>query len=65
MADLITARYITINDAATYLGCGTKTIRRYISAGRLEAFRLGSRAIRVDRRALDALMRPIPTAKVG
>jgi len=59
----VSARYITIADAAAYLGCDSKTIRRLISAGKLQAFRLGSRAIRLDRMAIDDLMQPIPNAR--
>lgn len=59
------ARYVPISDAAAYLGCTDKTIRRLISAGKLAAFRLGKRAIRVDRADLDELMRPIPHARIG
>lgn len=59
------ARYVPINDAATYLSCAPKTVRRLISAGKLDAYRLGNRAIRVDREQLDALLRPIPSAKAG
>lgn len=59
----VSARYITIADAAAYLGCDSKTIRRLISAGKLQAFRLGSRAIRLDRLALNDLMQPIPSAR--
>lgn len=59
------ARYVNINDAAAYLSCAPKTVRRLISAGKLDAYRLGTRAIRVDREQLDALLRPIPSAKAG
>lgn len=57
-------RWITIRAAADYLSCTDKTIRRLISAGKLEAFRLGDRAIRLDRNQIDAMLRPIPSAKV-
>lgn len=57
-------RWISIRTAAEYLSCDDKTVRRLISAGKLDAFRLGSRAIRLDRNQLDAMMRPIPSAKV-
>ncbi len=55
----------TIADAAAYMGCTPRTIRRYIAAGRLTGYRLGARAIRVDLDALDALLTPIPTAGNG
>lgn len=49
----------TITEAATYLGCSTRTIRRYIADGRIKAFRVGARMIRVDRAELDGLLRPL------
>lgn len=51
---------ITIAAAADYLGCSTKTVRRYIAAGRLPAYRAGARFVRVDAAEVDALLRPIP-----
>ncbi|WP_254622822.1 helix-turn-helix domain-containing protein [Rhodococcus sp. W8901] len=53
------ARLVTIGDAAAYLGCSTRTVRRYISAGRIEAYRVGNRMIRVDSAELDRLLRPL------
>lgn len=56
------ARRLTdLASAADYAGCSTKTLRRYIAAGRLTAYRLGPRLIRVDLDQLDAILRPIPT----
>jgi excisionase family DNA binding protein len=37
----------------------TKTIRRYIAAGRLRAYRVGPRLIRVDRESLLTLTQPV------
>ncbi len=59
------ARYVTIADAAAYLSCTDKTIRRMIIDGRLRAYRLGTRAIRVDRTELDGAMSPIPPARIS
>jgi excisionase family DNA binding protein len=56
-------RLASIQDTADYLGTSTKTVRRYISAGRLTAYRMGDRAVRVDLDQLDALLQPIPTAR--
>lgn len=56
-------RLASIQDTADYLGTSTKTVRRYIAAGRLKAYRLGARAVRVDLDQLDALLQPIPTAR--
>lgn len=55
-------RLESIPHAADYLGVSTKTIRRYIAAGRVTGYRTGPRLIRVDLNELDAMLRPIPTA---
>lgn len=55
-------RYASLSEAATYIDCNEKTLRRYIAAGRLIGYRLGTRSIRVDLDELDALLQPIPTA---
>jgi excisionase family DNA binding protein len=54
-------RYASLEDAAAYLGCNTRTVRRQIAAGHLKGYRFGSRIIRVDLDELDALLKPIPT----
>lgn len=60
MSDDNNARYITIADAAAYLGCSQKFIRRSIDSGALPAYRLGGgRAIRVDQQDLGILMVPV------
>lgn len=53
--------YVTIAEAAEYLAVTPKTIRNLIARGDLTGYRLGARAIRVDRAELDALLTPIPT----
>ena len=53
---------ITINEAAEACRLSTKTIRRHIASGVLPAYRIGPRAVRLKRRDLDAVMRPIPSA---
>jgi len=54
--------YVTIAEAADYLAVTPRTIRNLIARGDLTGYRLGARAIRVDRAELDALLTPIPTA---
>ncbi|WP_024449461.1 excisionase family DNA-binding protein [Mycolicibacterium iranicum] len=49
----------TIQQAAGRLNCSDKTIRRMIADGRLKAYRVGSRSIRVDRGSLLALEKPM------
>lgn len=56
---------VPISAAAQYAGVSTRTLRRYISAGRLTGYRVGPRLIRVDADELARLLRPIPTAGGG
>lgn len=56
-------RFASIADAATYANVSSKTIRRYISTGRLVGYRVGPRLVKVELSEVDALMRPIPTAQ--
>ncbi len=58
-------RLESIEHAADYLGVSTKTLRRYIAAGRVTGYRTGPRLIRVDLNELDAMLRPIPAAVGG
>ncbi|AXK75870.1 MULTISPECIES: helix-turn-helix domain-containing protein [Mycobacteriaceae] len=46
---------VTIKQAAQHYSLCDKTVRRYIAQGRLVAFRVGDRNIRVDRDSLVAL----------
>jgi excisionase family DNA binding protein len=57
-------RYATLAEAAEYLRCNERTIRRKIAAGQLRAYHSGRKLIRIDLNELDEqLMRPIPTVK--
>ena len=58
----ITLKLISINDAAAYVGLDARTIRRYIAAGRLRAYRVGDRLIKVDQADVDKLIRPVTIA---
>ena len=49
----------TVQEAADYLKVSTKTIRRYISQGLIEAERVGPRLIRVNLASLDNLGRSL------
>ncbi|MDV8000764.1 helix-turn-helix domain-containing protein [Rhodococcus sp. IEGM 1408] len=55
-------RLVSIASAAEVLDVHPKTVRRYISAGRLTAYRLGTRTLRVDAAEVEAFARPIATA---
>jgi excisionase family DNA binding protein len=54
---------VSLADAAERVGVTTRTLRRWIAAGVLPASRVGPRLVRVSLDDLDALMRPIPTAR--
>ena len=51
----LTARPITRDDAAAFLGVSTTTIKRLIAAGKLEALRVG-RQVRIRPEALERFM---------
>ena len=61
--DLTSSGFATITEAADHLRCSTKTVRRYIATGRLAAFRVGPRMLRIETSDLDALIRAIPTRR--
>lgn len=61
-----TNRWFSQVEAAEYIGVTDRTIRNYIVRGLLPAHRVrGSRLIRINQADLDALLRPIPSAKGG
>jgi len=55
------ARKLSISEAADYHNVSTQTIRRYIRTGRLPAYRVGARLLRIDPADLDRLSRRVPT----
>lgn len=55
------ARYATIAAAAEHLGVAPKTIRRLIASGRLPAYRISHRLVRVSLKDLDALVQSTRT----
>ena len=55
-------RWISLSEAADYCGMNEKSIRRYIAAGKLKAYRVGSKTIRLDQNEIDAMFLLIPTA---
>lgn len=57
--------YVSIDEAAEYLGVVPLTVRRWISAGLLPASRLGPRMVRIRRDDLDALLTPIAAGEAG
>lgn len=56
-------RYETLQSAADRLAIDTRTLRRWIAAGRLEAYRTGPRLIRLDVDEVDALLSPVSAVR--
>jgi excisionase family DNA binding protein len=61
---VVSRRYISIAEAAEYLGISTKFVRSLIAEGELNGYRIGSyarhRTLRVDLDEIDdKLMRPV------
>lgn len=53
---------LTLAQAADILSLDEKTLRRYVSTGRLTGYRVGPRAVRLDAAEVDALVQPIVVA---
>jgi excisionase family DNA binding protein len=51
--------YISIKEAAEYLGVTDRTIRQMLADNRLAGYRLGPRVVRLRRNEIDAALRPI------
>jgi excisionase family DNA binding protein len=56
----ISDRLISITDAAHYLGCDPMTVRNMIKDGRLKAYTLGPRVLRIRLSDIDCVMSPPP-----
>lgn len=52
-------RLESLSVAAEYADVSVRTVRRYIAAGQLTAYRVGPRLIKVDLNDLDAMLRPV------
>lgn len=52
-------RFLSVQEASDELGVSTKTVRRWISEGRLTARRAGPRLIRIANSDLDKMMSPV------
>lgn len=62
MPATITRRLVSLNDAADALAVSTRTVRRYIADGQLEAVRLGRKTLRIK---ADSVERFIDAKPVG
>jgi excisionase family DNA binding protein len=58
-------RLTSVENAAHYADVGTRTIRRWIANGRLRAYRVGPRLVKIDLDDVDKLAVPIPAANGG
>jgi excisionase family DNA binding protein len=52
-------RLIGISEGAEILGVNCRTIRRYIAAGKLPAYRVGPRLIKIDAADPQSLLQPV------
>jgi excisionase family DNA binding protein len=51
--------YLTIQEVAQLYAVTEKTVRNWISEGKLEARRIGGRIIRIESRSLEMLNEPV------
>jgi excisionase family DNA binding protein len=58
MPDPLRRKYVSILQAAEYLGVTDRTIRKMIADGRLTGYRSGKRLVRVDLNQVDAALKP-------
>ena len=55
------AQWYSIAETAGLLGCHPNTVRNYIAAGQLKAYRVGPRFVRIKAEDLAQVGRGIPT----
>lgn len=53
MPATLTRRLVTLSDAADALAVSTRTVRRYITDGQLEAVRLGRKTLRIKAESVE------------
>ncbi|GAA4824723.1 helix-turn-helix domain-containing protein [Nocardioides caeni] len=58
------AVYVSLEEAAESMSVSVRTIRRWIAAGTLPAYRCGKRAIRIKLDDLEATPQKMPTAQL-
>lgn len=51
-------RYAKVSEVAEYLHVSHRTVRTMLEDGRLTAYRLGTRVVRIDLNEVDAAMAP-------
>ena len=59
-----TSTYISIDDAALRLRVHSKTVRKWVAAGHVPAYRLGPKVLRIKLADLEAMVerKRVPTA---
>lgn len=62
MTDAPLPAYMTLEELAEYMKVTPRAARTWIADGKLPAYRLGSRRIRIRVADVEALLTPIPTA---
>jgi excisionase family DNA binding protein len=58
-------RWASLKEAADYMDVTTRTIRQWITDGKIHGYRINSRFFRVDLNEVDAAMQPFGGASVG
>ena len=51
----VARRYYTVDQAAALYGVNSRTVRKWLTEGRLTAYRVGGRLIRLDAAEVEAL----------
>ena len=51
-------RWASMNEAADYAGVGLRTLREWITQGKITGYRMNARLIRVDLNEVDAAFQP-------
>jgi len=64
MAATITRRLVSLNDAADALAVSTRTVRRYIADGQLDAVRLGHKTLRIKVESVERFIEARPVGNL-
>ncbi len=60
MAATFSQRLVTLRDAGDALAISTRTVRRYVADGQLDAVRLGRKTLRIKVDSIERLMSARP-----
>ncbi|GAA1953292.1 hypothetical protein GCM10009798_10580 [Nocardioides panacihumi] len=56
MTVAVTPRVVSLAQAATMLSVSTRTVRRYVDSGHLEAIRIGTKTLRIRVESLQRML---------